>query len=161
MGLNTSVDATAAALQVLDAEIQTNGTVLVAADINKFADSLISTVLAYANWLLEQLNNQFGRCYPVYLAYSQAISILCSYLMDVLNGLWFCLGWITFFLIPGAIFGMKLAKYYRRLHNMEDYHDNSWNEMEMDAFNRSNNNGQQHRTSAKFRSAKIHPGEYY
>nr|XP_026694425.1 prominin-1-like isoform X3 [Ciona intestinalis] len=161
-GLNASIDETAAALQTLDSVIQTNGSALVSVEINKYADTLILSVNQYAAWFLDQVTNHFGQCYPVVLVYNQFVSILCSYFMDILNGLWFCLGWITFFLIPGAIFGMKLAKYYRRLQDMESYNDNHWNDMEMDAFNRSNNNGQQQqKSSGKFRSAKIHPGEYY
>ncbi|XP_076804864.1 prominin-1-A-like isoform X3 [Clavelina lepadiformis] len=167
---NTSIDATEDALIELDAYIQANGSALVTDQATQFSDALIGDVNGFMDWFGIQVTENFGACEPVYLVYTQVVSLLCDYLMDILNGLWFCLGWCVFFLLPGAIVGMKLAKFYRKL-DIEDsdgYVNGPWNDMEMAAFNHSNNSNENGRSgSAKFRifaperSAKIHPGQYY
>nr|CAB3265179.1 prominin-1-like [Phallusia mammillata] len=157
--LNDTVNQTEQALIQFDAWVASNGTDVVQDQITIFANLIGDDVIGYADWLEIQITTNFGACRPVFLVYTEVVSILCDYLMDVLNGLWFSLGWILFFIIPAAIVGMKLAKFFRNFRDSDEDYNGDWNEM--DGYNRSNNNGVPPSSASKFRSAKIHPSQYY
>ena len=50
------------------------------------------------------------------------MNIVCSYMVDSLNGMWFSLGWATFLLLPSIVFATKLYKWFRRM-DQEEYFD--------------------------------------
>jgi prominin 1 len=148
--LNTTVDTTKTTLQNTDAAVQANGSALVTNQVTTFSDNIFADVNNYTSWLLIQLQDNVGACRPVFDAYSDAVNLLCSYAIDTLSGLWFSLGWAVFFLIPAAICGMKLAKFYRQYKNGEYESDNG---------NIVVPGGKPQK--GRLRSARIHPSEYY
>ena len=48
------------------------------------------------------------------------MDIVCGYIVDSVNLLWFALGWTTFLLLPSIIFASKLYKWFRRM-DQEEY----------------------------------------
>jgi len=147
--LNSTVATTKTQLQATDTDLQTNGNAVVTAQVTAFANNIFDDVNGYTAWFLTQLTDNIGACLPLYNAYADIVALTCSYAIDTISGLWFSLGWIVFFLMPAAIFGMKLAKFYRRFQN-KDYEADGVGHM---------NGGKS--TKGRIRSARIHPSEYY
>jgi len=83
-------------------------------EVDKIADSIITLVKEYVDWAFYQVENEFGTCSPVFNLYTGLVGVGCLYIINMMNGLWFSLGWAAFLMIPTAIVAMKLAKWYRR-----------------------------------------------
>jgi len=151
--LNSTVATTKTQLQATDTNLQTNGNAVVTAQVTAFANNIFDDVNGYTAWFLTQLTDNIGACLPLYNAYADIVALTCSYAIDTISGLWFSLGWIVFFLMPAAIFGMKLAKFYRRFQN-KDYEAESDGGVSLRSYS-------VHTPGSGKRSARIHPSEYY
>uniref|UniRef100_A0A3Q1F1R5 Prominin 2 n=1 Tax=Acanthochromis polyacanthus TaxID=80966 RepID=A0A3Q1F1R5_9TELE len=97
--------------------LNTNTTQIVKTESRTFLDCQLEYFIAYADWANVTITQQVGRCGPVAGAVDSAEIILCAYMVESLNAFWFSLGWCMIFFIPGIIFSIKLAKYYRRMKN--------------------------------------------
>lgn len=119
---NATVNETSAVLEALNTKIQTEGPEEVSKQLVNLGNNLVVDVNGYISWLEGQIRNEVGACRPLYNVYDQAVTTVCTYMMDVLGGLWFSLGWSVFFLMPAAIVAMKLSKFYRggRLIDVDD-----------------------------------------
>jgi len=155
--LNATVDTTKSVLQTTDTDVQTNGPTIVTNQVTAFADNIFGDVDGYTNWFLLQLNNNIGACLPLYNAYADVVNLFCSYAIDTISGLWFSLGWIVFFLIPAAVFGMKIAKFYRRFSN-KTFESEGDDGISLYSYTITTPTGD---SSVFRRSARIHPSEYY
>ncbi|KAI4813157.1 hypothetical protein KUCAC02_024505 [Chaenocephalus aceratus] len=103
--------------------LNTNTTQIVRTESRKFLDCQLGYFIVYADWANLTITQQVGRCGPVAGAVDSVDNILCSHLVDSLNAFWFSLGWCMIFFIPGIIFSMKLAKYYRRMKYSDAFDD--------------------------------------
>uniref|UniRef100_A0A3Q1F1R0 Prominin 2 n=1 Tax=Acanthochromis polyacanthus TaxID=80966 RepID=A0A3Q1F1R0_9TELE len=103
--------------------LNTNTTQIVKTESRTFLDCQLEYFIAYADWANVTITQQVGRCGPVAGAVDSAEIILCAYMVESLNAFWFSLGWCMIFFIPGIIFSIKLAKYYRRM-KYSDVHEN-------------------------------------
>ncbi|PVD34827.1 hypothetical protein C0Q70_06106 [Pomacea canaliculata] len=64
--------------------------------------------------ILYKVQNENGRCRPLYDSFYMASDSVCVSALDPLNAFWFSLGWCLFFFVPCLIFAVKLAGLYRR-----------------------------------------------
>ncbi|KAK1905740.1 Prominin-1-A [Dissostichus eleginoides] len=103
--------------------LNTNTTQIVRTESRKFLDCQLGYFIVYVDWANLTITQQVGRCGPVAGAVDSVDNILCSHLVDSLNAFWFSLGWCMIFFIPGIIFSMKLAKYYRRMKYSDAFDD--------------------------------------
>lgn len=92
-------------------------------------------IIGFADQIIFSFKNDFGKCQvrfsqfkwayklwacklqfvmiyfqPIFQAYDNLTIIVCSYLTNSLNALWFALGWAAAFLIPLLIFANQTAK---------------------------------------------------
>lgn len=111
--IDETVDDTKTALSNLDSEIKANGTELITKNMMILGDDIADTVSNYLDWAVKEVEEKIGACRPLYDVYGEILTVLCSYMVDVLGGLWFSLGWSVFFLAPASIVAIKLAKFYR------------------------------------------------
>ncbi|XP_073338417.1 prominin-2 isoform X2 [Pagrus major] len=103
--------------------LNTNTTQIVETESRKFVDCQMGYFVVYADWANLTITQQVGRCGPVAGAVDSVDIIVCSHMVESLNAFWFSLGWCIIFFIPGIIFSIKLAKYYRRM-KYSDVYDN-------------------------------------
>ncbi|KAI8512588.1 glomerular parietal epithelial cell differentiation, partial [Branchiostoma belcheri] len=99
-------------------------------DLQTSIDALLDSAQTAETYLQTQggdavkdFNEDFGGCKPVSDAYQSVVLLLCSYFLDAFNGFWFGLGWCLLFYVPSMIFGVKLAKHYRRMDYETGYDD--------------------------------------
>ncbi|XP_029963108.1 prominin-2 [Salarias fasciatus] len=103
--------------------LNTNTTQIVKTESRKFLDCQLDYFILYADWAKHTITQQVGRCGPVAGAVDSVEIVLCAYMVESLNAFWFSLGWCMIFFVPGIIFSIKLAKYYRRM-KYTDVYDN-------------------------------------
>ncbi|CAN9499828.1 unnamed protein product [Ophioblennius macclurei] len=101
--------------------LNTNTTQIVKTESRKFLDCQLNYFILYADWAKHTITQQVGRCGPVAGAVDTAERVICAYMVEALNAFWFSLGWCLIFFIPGIIFSIKLAKYYRRMKHSDVY----------------------------------------
>ncbi|XP_078667811.1 prominin-1-A-like isoform X3 [Branchiostoma floridae x Branchiostoma belcheri] len=121
--LQTSIDALLASAQNAETYLQTQGGDAVKDEAKTYANQLLGYAQQYADWIMVRFNEDFGGCKPVSDAYQSVVLLLCSYFLDAFNGFWFGLGWCLLFYVPSMIFGVKLAKHYRRMDYETGYDD--------------------------------------
>ncbi|XP_033122369.1 prominin-1-A-like isoform X2 [Anneissia japonica] len=95
--------------------------------VTSFSDRILRYVEQYVNYVNKQVQNEIGRCLPVYNFWNNSLDLICVSLLQSWNSLWFCIGWCLFFMIFGLIFSVKLAKYFRKM----KYCDDTYPGMEM------------------------------
>lgn len=96
-----------------EAVINENGTALVSDFVNKTADNTEAMLVKFimdATYLVE---NDVARCLSLYTAVEQTLDSACVYFLYAVNGLWFCLGSCTFFLLISVLITPTLVKMYR------------------------------------------------
>lgn len=104
---------TAQTFNTSEAVINENGTVLVSDFVNKTADNTEAMLVKFimdATYLVE---NDVARCLSLYTAVEQTLDSACVYFLYAVNGLWFCLGSCTFFLLISVLITPTLVKMYR------------------------------------------------
>ncbi|XP_067393356.1 prominin-1-A-like [Emydura macquarii macquarii] len=95
-----------------------------------FLHRLLNVFETYVAWAKSTLTEEVGRCGPAAKSLNVAATVVCSYVVDSLNGFWFSLGWCTIFLLPSIILAVRLAKFYRRM-KIDDVYENDEEAMEM------------------------------
>ncbi|XP_003441135.1 prominin-2 [Oreochromis niloticus] len=113
--VNVTVDKVLSNVQAAQDFLNTNATQIVKNESKKFLDCQLHYFTAYTDWAKLMIMQQVGRCGPVAGALDSVDVIVCTYMVESLNAFWFSLGWCIMFFIPGIIFSIKLAKYYRRM----------------------------------------------
>ncbi|KFP68885.1 Prominin-1-A, partial [Cariama cristata] len=86
-----------------------------------FLEGLLDFFETYIIWAKSRLTGDVARCRPIAQTLDNVETITCNYILDSLNAFWFSLGWCTFFLLPGIILAVRLAKFYRRMDVADDY----------------------------------------
>ncbi|GAB1604340.1 prominin-1-like [Argonauta hians] len=85
-----------------------------------FANDLLDVISNSVSNVLTLLNKIFP-CQPaVFLFEYLTVDIACG-TVDAFNGFWFGFGWFVVFFIPGVIFSVKLAKYFRRMNTADEF----------------------------------------
>ncbi|CAD5113048.1 DgyrCDS2245 [Dimorphilus gyrociliatus] len=70
----------------------------------------------YKKQAVYSMRTDVGRCSTIYNVWDSLFNIgLCHYFTYSVNGFWFGIGWAIFFMIPSVIFGVKLAKHFRKM----------------------------------------------
>ncbi|XP_072352516.1 prominin-1-A-like isoform X4 [Scyliorhinus torazame] len=103
--------------------INNNSSDIVKQEMQKYSETLSGYIIDYLEWSIDSMNNAVAVCKPIANAVDAADVILCSFIVDSLNGFWFGLGCCTVFLIPSIIIAVKLAKFYRRMDTEDVYDD--------------------------------------
>jgi len=67
-------------------------------------------IIGFADQIVFSFKNDFGKCKPIFQTYDNLTIIICSYVTNSLNALWFALGWAAAFLIPLLIFANQTSK---------------------------------------------------
>ncbi|XP_078588581.1 prominin-1-A-like isoform X1 [Branchiostoma floridae x Branchiostoma japonicum] len=109
--------------------IQNDGPTLVQNSVNAYVDRVLGYGDSFGEHVSNVVDNEVGDCSIVKNIYDAMVGNICDWLLNSLNGFWFGLGWCLLFYIPSMIFGVKLAKHYRRMEPDEDdgydgYYDN-------------------------------------
>ena len=87
------------------------------------SDELIDRAEEYAKWAHGSILNELGECRNIYDAYESTTDLFCKNIVSGLNSHWYALGACSFLLPFCLIFGVRLAKFYRRM-VVEDKYDN-------------------------------------
>ncbi|XP_066549132.1 prominin-2 [Amia ocellicauda] len=103
--------------------INTNTSGVIKTESKAFLNCQIRYFETYADWAKTAITQDVGRCRPVADAVDAAEVVMCSYLVETMNGFWFSLGWCMAFLLPSIILSIKLAKFYRRMKYTDVYED--------------------------------------
>ncbi|KAJ8317490.1 hypothetical protein KUTeg_005394 [Tegillarca granosa] len=115
-GTSSTVDTVIENLNITQEYLRNNASTAIKSEASAYANRLFGVVDSYVNDTLSALDNEIGKCTPVWNLYNSIIvTSLCRYTIDTLNGFWFALGWCIFFFVPSVIFSVKLAKHYRRM----------------------------------------------
>ncbi|XP_002741853.1 prominin-1-A-like [Saccoglossus kowalevskii] len=120
--IDTAINLTIWTAEAADVYIENNLDSVVADEINAFQTRILDYPRQFVDYVKDMIFNEIGKCRPVYNLLQHFINTVCRSFLDAFNGLWFCMGWCVFFMIPSIIFGVKLAKYFRRM-NEEDVYD--------------------------------------
>lgn len=121
--LEVQVDALISSLESTQAFISTFSAVA-HNESRKYMNSIVSYFERYLQWALRSITEEIAACLPVATILDSAFEVfLCRSITDPINLFWFGLGMATFLLLPALIFGVKLAKYYRRMQSEDLYYD--------------------------------------
>ncbi|KAK2143838.1 hypothetical protein LSH36_808g00027 [Paralvinella palmiformis] len=101
-------------LNATEAVIETNGSTLSSRAINRTIDDVTERVTLLANEMIDDVENEVGRCRPVYDSATYLLDSVCVDALYPLNCYWFSLGWCLFFLIPHLILSFKLSNLFRK-----------------------------------------------
>ncbi|XP_066277463.1 prominin-1-A-like isoform X2 [Branchiostoma lanceolatum] len=121
--LQTTIDTLLTSAQDAETYLQTEGGNVVKDEAKTYGNKLLGYAQQFADWIMVRFNEDFGGCKPVSDAYQSIVLLACSYFLDAFNGFWFGLGWCLLFYVPSIIFGVKLAKHYRRMDYETGYDD--------------------------------------
>ncbi|XP_065919097.1 prominin-1-A-like [Dysidea avara] len=91
-----------------------NGTQLVLNRTEIVLNRVITFATDFANWAIDNLENEIGRCQPLYAAYSNLYYEACKDAVDGINAFWLAIGWCVLFFIPSLVFSVWLSHYLRR-----------------------------------------------
>eukprot|EP00058_Branchiostoma_floridae_P018303 XP_002603792.1 hypothetical protein BRAFLDRAFT_124670 [Branchiostoma floridae] len=119
--LQTTIDTLLTSAQDAETYLQNEGGNAVKEEAKTYANTLLGYAQQYADWIMVRFSDDFGGCKPVSDAYQSIVLLACSYFLDAFNGFWFGLGWCLLFYVPSIIFGVKLAKHYRRMDYETEY----------------------------------------
>ncbi|CAJ1067613.1 prominin-2 isoform X1 [Xyrichtys novacula] len=104
--------------------LNTNTTQIVKTESKEFVDCQMGYFFVYADWAKLTITVHIGRCGPVADVVDFFESLICLNLVESLNAFWFSLGWCMIFFVPGIIFSIKLAKYYRKMKYSDVFEEN-------------------------------------
>ncbi|XP_065919451.1 prominin-1-A-like [Dysidea avara] len=122
----TAVELNDRVFEVLDnadvvlAQLNTDGTgrLLVNRSLEVF-NNVVAFATDFANWAVNNLENEIGRCQPLYATYSNLYYEACEDAVDGINGFWLAIGWCVLFFIPTLVFAVWLSHYLRRLYESD------------------------------------------
>lgn len=77
----------------------------------------------FTDFVVENSKTNFGNCSNLFESYEFTTNLICNNIIDTLNGFWFCLGFCASLLPLNIIFGVKLAKFFRRMEIVDEYVD--------------------------------------
>ncbi|XP_064625802.1 prominin-1-A-like isoform X6 [Lineus longissimus] len=112
--IQTSAGDLKTGLENAQLNINTNFGTLIAKAANSTAVSIKQNARVLGNQLVYELENNIGKCKPLYDSLMGLINTTCKKTLNPLNGFWFAFGWCLFFFIPSLIFSVKLAGLYRK-----------------------------------------------
>ncbi|XP_078667815.1 prominin-1-A-like isoform X2 [Branchiostoma floridae x Branchiostoma belcheri] len=101
--------------ETAESKIQNDGPGLVQSSVNAYVDRVLGYGDKFGQHVETVVNTEVGNCDIVKKIYDAMVGNICDWLLNSLNGFWFGLGWCLLFYIPSMIFGVKLAKHYRKM----------------------------------------------
>ncbi|XP_038070557.1 prominin-1-A-like isoform X2 [Patiria miniata] len=113
--IDSLVNATIAAADSAQAHLDSSGPTLIAQEVGDYENRILGYPDQFVTYAFNQLENEIGKCRPVYNLWTSLINSFCRGILESVNALWLIMGWCIFFLLPATIFGVKLAKHYRRM----------------------------------------------
>ncbi|XP_065919120.1 prominin-1-A-like isoform X2 [Dysidea avara] len=112
------------------------GSQLVINQTRRVLDYFIAFATDFANWAVDNLENEIGRCRPLYATYTNLYYEACIDAVDGINGFWLAIGLCVLFFIPTLIFTICLSSYLRRMKELDpglqDIDKSSRNRSEME-----------------------------
>jgi len=91
--------------------------------IDTRANIMFDEISDFISWAVNTTSEDFGNCHAIYASYISTTTLFCDDIIDTLNGFWFSLGLCTVLLPVNIIFGVKLAKFFRKMEIEDDYED--------------------------------------
>ncbi|XP_076458090.1 prominin-1-A-like [Babylonia areolata] len=122
-GIKSSTDALLEGLQAAQRNFSISKDELVKTAVVSLVTDVLKDVDGTVDAILKSVDNDIGKCRPVYDGFYSAADGACVVALEPLNGLWFSIGWSLFFFIPCLIFAVKLASLYRREIEERDFDD--------------------------------------
>ncbi len=112
--IKSSIADTGLQLDQVEDDVNSNNTEVA---LQNITIAYIDTVFGYADQFVEHLNDQLendlAQCKPLRDSYDSGVNLLCYYVFDSLNTLWFTTGWCAIFILFSIFLSVKLAKFYR------------------------------------------------
>ncbi|XP_064594649.1 prominin-1-A-like isoform X2 [Liolophura sinensis] len=101
-------------IQEAENKFNTNGTDILKNILPEETKKVKESVSSFAQDVAHQITKEVGKCRPVYDAIYSVSDVACKDVLNPVNGFWFSLGWVLFFIIPSIILAVKLAGLYRK-----------------------------------------------
>ncbi|XP_058891352.1 prominin-1-A-like isoform X5 [Acipenser ruthenus] len=111
------------ALDAAQRLINSNGSLIIAQETEKYMEMMIGYFKQYIDWVKNSIIMEVAACKPIANVVDTVEILTCSFVADSLNTFWFGLGCCTVFLIPSIIISVKLAKFFRRMDSEDVYDD--------------------------------------
>lgn len=103
-----------------------NATKELAVKITEVQDAIrvIENYAQFAVYFADQIEEEVGRCQPVWYMYTQLHNYVCVEGVESLNGFWWSLGFAALFSIPLIIFAIVTSVFYIRMkYYVQEYFD--------------------------------------
>eukprot|EP00057_Strongylocentrotus_purpuratus_P028039 XP_011682513.1 PREDICTED: prominin-1-A [Strongylocentrotus purpuratus] len=114
VGVEIVADEVSGSVSNLADFIQDDAGPIVTQALEAYIDGILSIADQFTDEVLRRIQDDMGRCGIVRNIYDAIVGSLCLYFVPGLNVFWFALSAISFTLIPGIVFNVRLAKYLRR-----------------------------------------------
>ncbi|XP_077993201.1 prominin-1-A-like [Glandiceps talaboti] len=121
--IDTAVNTTISAGNTADDYINNNLDAVVASEVDDFQDKVFGYTDQFVAYVNNMIEAEIGKCLPFYNLLDNLFNTICRSVLDAFNGMWLCCGWCVFFMVFSIIFGIKLAKYFRRMKEGDQYDD--------------------------------------
>lgn len=109
-------------LEVADAYVKHNVTGNIKSLIKTFADRVLGWPKEFVAHVMKEVKENLARCKPIANVYDGVINVyFCNGIVGNFNGFWLAMGWCLFFFPFAIIFGVKAAKYYRRMNMLSGF----------------------------------------
>ncbi|XP_070539709.1 prominin-1-A-like isoform X2 [Ptychodera flava] len=92
-------------------------------EVEKYKERIKSTLDQFSQYVEKSIGKDIGKCKPVKNVIDNIFNLICRSFLDPFNAFWFINGWYVFFFMPSIIFGIKLAKFFRRMKTADSHSD--------------------------------------
>lgn len=110
-------------LQKIQNKIESNLDDKIVEKIYENFDMMVSRFQDFSNFAVNASTHDLGNCNSLFETYKFTTDMVCDHIIDTLNGFWFTLGMCASLLPLNIIFGVKLAKFFRRMEIVDEYVD--------------------------------------
>ena len=84
---------------------------------------MVAKIEEFADFAVQSSITELGNCSSLFETYKFTTDMICDSIVDTLNGFWFALGFSCVLLPFNIVFGIKLAKFFRRMEIVDEYVD--------------------------------------
>ncbi|XP_077992922.1 prominin-1-A-like isoform X2 [Glandiceps talaboti] len=129
--INSNVDNTIASGNDADDFLADSSNIdgILTGQTDAYKNRITSYLEQFSSYITNMLKKEVGKCEPVANVIDNVFNLICRSFLDPFNAFWFVNGWYVFFFMPSIIFGVKLAKFFRRMKTADSYEDDDDIEM--------------------------------
>ncbi|XP_077868104.1 prominin-1-A-like, partial [Saccoglossus kowalevskii] len=110
---------------------------IISEQVDNYFERIMSYLGQFVAYIKRMLEEDLAKCRPLANFINNIFNTICRDFLDPFNGFWFVNGWCVFFFMPSIIFGVKLAKFLRKMKEDDSFDDG----MEMKSMPPSNGAG--------------------